>query len=450
MPLEKIKNSLKDENIEESDLAVLLNELDHFEIARRLNEFTTEEKVRVFHLLDSDIKRHALLYETDMDSRMEIQETLDKDYLAQLLDEMAEDEATDLIQEHSNQAQEEILSKMEKQDAEIIKDLIQYGEETAGGLMTPEFNKIFWNQPAAEIFTKIRQESNSDTQPYFYVVDNHDKLLGFFKLRDLLNVPASALAEEFIRTDTPKIEINDPCEKVANLMSQEHLSILPVVDENNVIQGVITFDDVIRVMEDIASEDIYTMVGTAKVDPFAKKTSSKILARAPWLFTTFIGGIISAWILGVFDGTLSEYTAIILFIPFVIGLAGNVGIQGATIIVRGLATGDIQEDNISHIVKNEILVGTLNGIIFGVLCGILINLTAEVLLNTEPLIGLVVGTGIILAVSVASLVGSLTPILFINLDIDPAISTGPIITVANDILGLAIYLITAKYILAVF
>ncbi|MBT5471466.1 MAG: magnesium transporter, partial [Nitrospina sp.] len=272
----------------------------------------------------------------------------------------------------------------------------------------------------------------------------------FFKLRDLLNAPASALAKEFIRSETPKIMISDPCEKVANVMSQEHLSILPVVDENNIIHGVVTFDDVIRGMEDIASEDIYTMVGTATVDPFAKKTSSKLIARAPWLFTTFIGGIISAWILGAFDGTLSEYTAIILFIPFVIGLAGNVGIQGATIIVRGLATGDIQDDNIAYIIKNEILVGVLNGVIFGVLCGFLIGLTAEVVLNTEPILGVVVGTGIILAVSVAALVGSLTPIIFINLDIDPAISTGPIITVANDILGLAIYLITAKFILAAF
>tara|TARA_B100001123_G_C15274449_1_gene1011603 strand:- start:565 stop:1917 length:1353 start_codon:yes stop_codon:yes gene_type:complete len=450
MLLEKIKNLLKDKNSEESNLAYLINDFDHFEIARRLNEFITDEKVRIFHLLDSDTKRHALLYETDMDSRMEIQETLDKKYLAQLLDDMPEDEATDLIQEHPNKTQEEILSKMEQKDAEIIKDLIQYGEETAGGLMTPKFNKVYWNQPAAEIFTKIRQETNYDTQPYFYVVDHHEKLLGFFKLRDLFNVPTTALANEFIRPSTPKIEINDPCEKVANLMSQEQLSILPVVDKYNVIQGVITFDDVIRVMEDIASEDIYTMVGTAKVDPFAKKTHGKILARAPWLFTTFIGGIISACILSYFDVTLSEYVAIILFIPFVIGLAGNVGIQGATIIVRGLATGDIQQDNISHIVKNEILVGVLNGLIFGFLCGLIISLSAELFLNTGPVIGLVVGTGVILAVSLASLIGSLTPIIFINLDIDPAISTGPIVTVANDILGLTIYLITAKFILSIF
>ena len=450
MPIEKIKNSLRDENLQNSFLTTLINDVDPFEIARRLNEFSTDDKIRIFHFLDNESKRQALLYETDIDSRLEIQETLDRDYLANLLDEMAEDEATDLIQELPSHTQEDILSKMEAQDAEVIKDLIQYGEETAGGLMTPEFNKIKWNQPAAEIFTKIKQESGSYIHPYFYVVDDQNKLLGFFKLRDLLNAQSSAIAKEFIRPKTPKIAINDPCEKVANVMGQEHLSILPVVDENNVIQGVVTFDDVIRVMEDIASEDIYTMVGTAKVDPFAKKTGSKIIARAPWLFITFVGGIISAWILGLFEGTLSEDAAIILFIPFVIGLAGNIGIQGATIIVRGLATGDIQEDNIAHIVKNEILVGVLNGAIFGIICGTLISLTAEILLSTDPLLGLVVGTGIILAVSVASLVGSLTPIIFINLDIDPAISTGPVITVANDILGLAIYLVTAKFILAVF
>ena len=179
MLIDKIKNSFKDKKIQESVLTTFINELDHFEIARRLNEFSTEDKVRIFHLFNSDSKRQNLLYETDMDSRMEIQETLDKNYLANLLDEMAEDEATDIIQEHSNATQEEILSKMEKQDAEVIKDLIQYGEETAGGLMTPDFNKISWDQAAAEIFTKVRQELNSDTQPYFYVVDSQNKLLAF-------------------------------------------------------------------------------------------------------------------------------------------------------------------------------------------------------------------------------------------------------------------------------
>jgi magnesium transporter len=445
MPIEKIKEAFKDSDVQEISLRDLIIDLDHFEIARRLHELNREQKVQIFHLLESDEKRQELLYETDMDSRLEIQETLDRDYLAALLDSMPEDEATDIIQEHPDATQAELLSKMEVQDAEVIKDLIRYEEETAGGLMTPDFNKIHCDSRAGDIFTKIRRESNKETIPYYYVVNEMDQLVGFFKLRDLLNIQTSAMAKEFTRSETPKVHLNDPCEKVAQIMGQEHLSSLPVVDDDNVIQGIITFDDVIRSMQDSASEDIYTMVGTAKVDPFAKKISNKIIARAPWLFTTFIGGLVSAWVLESYQTTLADFAAVIFFIPFVIGLAGNVGIQGATVIVRGLATGDIQKDNLATVVKSELSVGVLNGVIFGLLCGGLVYLASESILHTNPVLGLVVGTGIVLAVSVASLMGSLAPILFINLDIDPAISTGPMITVINDILGLAIYLTTAAY-----
>ena len=445
MSFEKIKESFKGENYQKSSFGSLIVDFDHYEIARRLHELSQEQKIQIFHLLDDDVKRQELLYETDIDSRLEIQKSLDQNYLATLLDNMPEDEATDIIQELPDNTQEEILSKMETQDAEVIKDLIRYQEETAGGLMNPEFNKVYFDSSAADIFAKIRRESNKESIPYFYVVNKKEQLIGFFKLRDLLNIQTSALAKDFAITETPKVYLDDPCEKVAQLMGQEHLSSLPVVDRGNMIHGIITFDDVIRSMQDSASEDIYTMVGTAKVDPFAKRIRNKIIARAPWLFTTFIGGLISAWILGSYQTTLIDFTAVIFFIPFVIGLAGNVGIQGATVIVRGLATGDIQKNNLAMVVRSELSVGVLNGLIFGLLCGSLVYLASESILNTNPILGIVVGTGIILAISVASFVGSLAPILLINLDIDPAISTGPIITVINDVLGLAIYLATAVY-----
>ena len=445
MSFEKIKEAFKVENYQKSSFGSLIIDFDHYEIARRLHELSEEQKIQIFHLLNDDVKRQELLYETDIDSRLEIQKSLDQNYLATLLDNMPEDEATDIIQELPDNTQEEILSKMETQDAEVIKDLIRYQEETAGGLMNPDFNKVYFDSSAADIFAKIRRESNKESIPYFYVVNKKEQLIGFFKLRDLLNIQTSALAKDFAITETPKVYLDDPCEKVAQLMGQEHLSSLPVVDRGNMIHGIITFDDVIRSMQDSASEDIYTMVGTAKVDPFAKRIRNKIIARAPWLFTTFIGGLISAWILGSYQTTLIDFTAVIFFIPFVIGLAGNVGIQGATVIVRGLATGDIQKNNLAMVVRSELSVGALNGLIFGLLCGSLVYLASESILNTNPILGIVVGTGIILAISVASFVGSLAPILLINLDIDPAISTGPIITVINDILGLAIYLATAVY-----
>jgi len=226
-------------------------------------------------------------------------------------------------------------------------------------------------------------------------------------------------------------------------MDNEQLSTIPVVDENDVMHGIITFDDVIRTMQDIASEDIFTMVGTAKVDPFARSIGRKISARAPWLFTTFLGGLASAFIIDAFHGALVEFATIVLFIPFVIGLAGNVGIQGATVIVRGLATGDIQSDNLRTVVRSELLVGLANGLIFSVLCGGFVWLVAAPFLEASPLLGLTVASGIFLAVALASGIGSLTPMLFIRLGIDPAISTGPFVTVINDITGVAVYLTTA-------
>jgi magnesium transporter len=278
------------------------------------------------------------------------------------------------------------------------------------------------------------------------VTGSGNKLLGFFKLRDLLNASTDAKASHIMRKDTPKVHVADSCDKVANLMDNEHLSTVPVVDDNNIIRGVITFDDVIRIMQDLASEDIFTMVGTAKVDPFAKNTKSKIMARAPWLFTTFMGGLVSAYILNQFQSTLNDFAAIIFFIPFVIGIAGNVGLQGSTVIVRGLATGDIQDDNILTVVKSELLVGVSNGFIFGILCGSVVALVSKSLLQSSPLLGAVVGAGIIFAVSIAALIGSTAPILFLRANIDPAISAGPFVTITNDIAGIAIYLLTASFI----
>ena len=189
----------------------------------------------------------------------------------------------------------------------------------------------------------IKHGSSSDIHPYFYVTGSENELKGYFKLRDLLNAPTDAKACKIMRLNTPKVLVTDTSDKVANLMDKEHLSTIPVVDENNVIRGIITFDDVIRIMQDLASEDIFTMIGTAKVDPFAKKITNKITARAPWLFITFIGGLFSAYILNKFQTTLNDFATIIFFIPFVIGIAGNVGLQGSTVIVRGLATGSIQD-----------------------------------------------------------------------------------------------------------
>ena len=445
MPIKKIEDLIDSLPKRKPELFTEVNANDHFELARLLHQLSPEGKIHVFNNLNSDLKRQEVLYETDLDSRLEIESSLGSKGLAILLSSMPEDEATDIIQELGVDEQKKILSQMEVKDAVVIKDLITYKEETAGGLMVPKFNSVLEHQTASEILMRLKHENNSDIPPYFYVIESKNKLKGYFKLRDLLNVSPNIIAAEIMQTNPPKVFTTDSCDRVANLMDNEHLSTIPVVDDTNTIRGVITFDDVIRVMQDLASEDIFTMVGTAKVDPFAKKITSKIKVRAPWLLTTFIGGLLSAYILNRFQSSITDFSTVLFFIPFVLGISGNVGLQGSTVIIRGLATGDIQKDNILTVVRSELVVGIANGIIFGFLCGFFITLAAP-LLQTSPLLGPAVGIGIVLAVSIAAVIGSTAPILFLRANIDPAISAGPFITVTNDIAGIAIYLLTTSYI----
>ena len=442
MPIDKIKNILSDPEITGDQAEKMIDSIDHFEIARLLHQLRTEEKLLIFNSLSPEQKQQEVLYETDIDSRSEIIHSMSHEFMAGFLENMAEDEATDILKELPSDIQEKILKGMIPRDAYAIKNLIIYEEETAGGMMNPQFNEIDQNQTAGNIMLTIKRESAKDHIPYYFVVDQDKKLLGFFKLRDLLNVSANIKATQFMRTCPPKIYLQDTSEKVANLMDHENLSALPVIDDNGIIHGIVTFDDVLRVVQDTASEDIFTMVGTARVDPFAKKTVNKVIARAPWLITTFVGGLISACILQTFKITITEFTTVIMFIPFVLGLAGNVGIQGGTVIVRGLATGDIQMDNIKTVVLSEIQVGLINGAIFGALCGLVVSIANHFYLHSPAMLGVTVGLGIILAVAMAAILGSLTPFIFYKMKIDPAISAGPMITVANDILGLFIYLST--------
>jgi len=450
MPENILKKIFNDPNISAEQAREAINSQDHFDIARILHLFTIDEKVKIFQYVENEIQRQEVLYETDIESRKEIVEALGYEYIAPLLEDMPKDEAADILKEHEPEVREKILGKMVPDDAKTLKDLIRYEEETAGGMMAPNFNKVLRDDLAGDILMRMIKNAPDDTGTDFFVVDSDGQLTGYFNLRDLLNVQPNANASHIIHEETHKVYLDDTFEKIANLMDHEHLTTIPVVDENNTLHGIVTFDDVFRTLKKSASHEIYSMVGTDRVDPFAQKTIRKIGARAPWLITTFVGGILSAFILHYFRLTLEEFTAVLLFIPFVLGLAGNVGIQGATVIVRGLATGDIQADNLRAVIRSELKVGIANGLIFGLACGLMLTLVAATLLNTTPLLGLTVGLGIFLAVSMACIFGSLTPWFFMKVNIDPAISSGPVVTVINDVIGLMIYLSTTAILFSIF
>jgi len=320
MPENILKRLFADPEIPDEQARETINSQDHFDIARLLHLFTVEEKVKVFQYLTGEIKRQELLYETDVESRKEIVEALGYEYMAPLLEEMPKDEAADILKEHEPEVQEKILEQMVPDDAKTLKNLIRYEEETAGGMMAPNFNEVLRDELAGDILMRMIKSAPDDTGTDFFVVDGARQLIGYFNLRDLLNVQPNAQASHIIHEETHKVFLDDTFEKIANLMDREHLTTIPVADEKNTLHGIVTFDDVFRTLKKSASQEIYTMVGTDRVDPFAQRTLRKISARAPWLVTTFLGGILSAFILRYFHLTLEEFTAVLLFIPFVLGL----------------------------------------------------------------------------------------------------------------------------------
>lgn len=447
--MQKQLRSIFDSPSRNEKILEFLRDHDPFELAEILFHFDPEEKVQIFRSLANEKKRQMLLYETDEESRGEITELLGGDELAGLLAEMPEDEAADILQEFEESKTRELLEKMPEEEAGELKDLLQYKEETAGGLMFPNFNKVLAEDTVADVIHRIKTEKDKDAPPYFYITDSTGHLRGYFKMRDLFRTPPGKKVSEFKRQDLPVVHVNDSCEKVADTMNHMHISAVPVVDDHNIIRGVITFDDVLSAVMNIANDDIFKMAGTS-AEPFRKKILRKVTLRMPWLAATLVGGIISAFILNAYQMLLIKYATVIFFIPFVIGLSGNIAIQGATVLVRGLATGEVSSKNLSSVVLSEIGAGGINGIFFSLVCGLLVSFLARPLLHTTPLIGLTVGMGLLLSVLFASTMGSVTPIIFHKLDIDPAISAGPMITIFNDVLGVFIYLATSMFLLEKF
>jgi magnesium transporter len=230
-------------------------------------------------------------------------------------------------------------------------------------------------------------------------------------------------------------------EEVARIVSQYNFLAVPVIDSDEKLLGIVTVDDVVDVIREEATEDFLKMVGAGEDREILLKSSwENARIRLPWLFASWIGGIIAAYIIGVFDDVLQNTLALAAFIPVIIGMGGNVGTQSSTMIVRGLATGRVGFENSSKILFKEIRVGLILGVLYGILLGLFAIVR---FLDISPILGLVVGLSICASMLIAATIGSLVPLILDRFDIDPAVATGPFVTTAIDILGVALYFIIA-------
>ena len=271
--------------------------------------------------------------------------------------------------------------------------------------------------------------------------DNDGRLTGVISLRELVTTPGDTMLKDIMSKHIHVVRPETDQEEVARIVSQYNFLAVPVVDHEDRLLGIVTVDDVVDVIREEATEDFLQLVGAGKDREILLKSSwENARMRVPWLFASWVGGILAAFIIGIFDDVLKSTIALAAFIPVIMGMGGNIGTQSSTMIVRGLATGRVSIENSVKILFKEIRVGLILGILYGLLLGVFAMLK---FLDVSPMLGVVVGVSICISMIIAATIGSLVPLILNRFEIDPAIATGPFVTTSIDILGVACYFLIA-------
>jgi len=415
------------------ELIAGINNYDLAEVIERLNPI--EQKV-VLSILDKERIAEIL---PEVDDYEEITKNIDNLLLTDLLALMDDDDVTDILQDLSQRRQEKLLKMMEKGQAEEIRQLLQYKEDTAGGLMTLGFLAIKSDSSVGRCIDNIKESSDDlEIINYLYVTDDDGHLEGVVSIRQLLVFPDNKIIKDIMNKEIIYVNVSTDQEDVAKLVAKYDLMAIPVVDFEKKLMGIITFDDIMDVIEEENAEDMYAMAGSSSIE---EETDSVVMIaglRFPWLFTNLFGGMIAASVLGIYRGTLSKAIALSFFIPVITGMGGNAGLQTSTTVIRGLSTGEIHTSEIWRILFKEIRIG----VIVGLLCGLAVGIFSY-FWQGHPFLGAVVGLSMTISITIAAFVGVVAPFTFKKLGVDPAISSGPFVTTSNDIMGILIYLTIA-------
>ncbi len=422
-----------------ANITNLLSKSHPADIAHMFRYLSAGEQRVLFQLI-ADIDAAAeVLAEIDHTTSAQLLEQMEQDAVVHVLQHMSYDDAVDIIQNLPEEMAEEILAAMKDEDSEEIEQLMQYQEDTAGGIMSTEFFSLREDVTVKEAIEALQQAQDVEMVFYIYVTDVHNHLVGVLSLRQLLTVPPDTLLRDIVSPDVISVRADMDQEVVAQQVAKYNILAIPVVDEHNKLLGIITVDDVIDVLRQEATEDIYKMAGASQEElMYGYKSFQIARLRLPWLLVNLFGGVVTGYLMWLFQVTLQEVIALVSFVPVITGMGGNVGGQSATIVVRGFATGRIDFTTLRQVLFREFRVG----LIMGTVCGCTVATIAAVW-HHNVYLGLVVGMAMVTAMTVAATTGVLAPAFFKRIGIDPAISSSPFVQTANDITGILIYFGTA-------
>ena len=422
----------------------ILSKAHPVDLANALRLVADEEITPVFFTVeDMELQSEVLSYVHPTTRSLIIsQSRLER--LLPIFEQMAPDDMTDLLGNLDNELADKILERMASDSKEEIEDLMRYAPDTAGGIMTPDVFALDEESTVKEAIKAIHKLADVEMVFYLYVVDKKERLQGVVSLRELLLAPPETLLGDIMNPRVIRVDTHTDQGKVAELARKYEILAIPVVDETNVLVGMVTVDDIFDVIQAETTEDMLRMAGTSEAEILATSSFNIARIRLPWLFAAFLGGLAATAIIRYFEPVMAKFLALSAFLPIIMGMAGNVGVQSATVAVRGLATGGLDVRDTSAVLLKELRVGALLGVFYGIVLAVF----GWWMFNSFDL-GQIVGLTILTNMTGAAVLAVMLPILFHRMNVDPAIATGPFVTTAIDILGVGNYLLIASLIFGI-
>ena len=430
-----------------SNIIKLIGKTHPADMALIYRYFNDEEQDTIFAMMPPSEESVEFLSELDESITVRLLDQVTPQRMATILEEASSNEIAHLMGLVNEDYATAVIDLLQAEEQEKLEEIMAYPEDSAGILMYTDVFTLHEETKAIDAIAALQDQEEAEMVFYLYAVDDDRRLTGVVSLRDLVTTSSDTTLEDIMSRRVHSVRPETDQEEVARIVSQYNFLAVPVVDAEDQLLGIITVDDVVDIIREEATEDFLQMVGAGKDREILLKSSwDNARMRFPWLFASWVGGILAAFIIGAFDNILQSTIVLAAFIPVIIGMGGNIGTQSSTIIVRGLATGRVGLENSVKILLKEMRVGLILGILYGILLGVFAIFR---FLDVSPMLGLVVGLSICASMIIAATIGSLVPLILNRFDIDPAVATGPFVTTAIDILGVALYFWIAGFFLGI-
>lgn len=431
--IDEVKSLVEQEKLD--TLKKLIAEMRPADVADLIEHLAADERIPIFQLLEPEGAGDVLI-EIEPPVQERILKDLDNKAISDIVAELDSDDAADLVGDLPADRAKEVIDAVDDHVSEELEKLLPFPDDTAGGLMALEFVAVKADVTVGDAIKTVREEGREiENLYYIWVTDDFQRLVGVISLKDLVLEPEDRKVSEIMNPDVISVGVDTDQEEVANIVRRYDLVSIPVVDDYSRLVGRITHDDIMDVIEEEIDEDMSLMAGVIDQEVTEESTIKISRARLPWLIAALFGGVFAAVVINQFEASLQTMISLSFFFPVVMAMGGNTGIQAATVVVRGLATGDIGLVNIGKRLWMELRVALINGIICGGILGLIVGFWVG-----DYRLGIIVNAALFLIIVLSGIIGAAVPLALKRLNVDPALAAGPFVTTSNDILSLLIYL----------